>query len=191
MYQEIAIPNNNEEEFIQIASKLGIKRLCFLYDFDKFSRHDLEIEVGFVVNHNNMHKAIQKSKFLVVKSSDKDRFFIESNKIKLIYGFEELQKKDYLHQRASGLNHILCEIARKNDVAVGFSYSSLFNKNSQLTSLLMGRMTQNIALCKKYKVRTVIGSFSSNPFEMRAPHDIKSFFTMLGMEQKVARNSFW
>jgi len=189
VYQEIAIPNNNEEEFIQIASKLGIKRLCFLYDFDKFSRHDLEIEVGFVVNHNNMHKAIQKSKFLVVKSSDKDRFFIESNKIKLIYGFEELQKKDYLHQRASGLNHILCELTKKNKVAIGFCYSMLLSKKPSASSILIGRMMQNIALCQKYKVKTIIGSFSDKPFDLRAPHDVISLFAMLGMDGKKIKES--
>ena len=132
---------------------------------------------------------MQQSKLLVAKSSDKDRFFIESKKIKLIYGFEEIYKKDYMHQRASGLNHIICELASKNNVAIGFSYSSLFNKNSADTPLLIGRMMQNITLCQKYKVKTIIGSFSEKPYDMRAPHDVISLFTMLGMESKKIKES--
>lgn len=190
MFTEIILPKNNEAEFLEIAAKLGIKRLYFLYDFDDYNEDnvqkklsimkDVTIEIGFLVNQKNINKAAKHSELLVAKSSDNDRHFIESKKIKLIYGFEENPKKDYLHQRASGLNHITCEIARKNNVAVGFSYSSFFNKNNQIASLLMGRMMQNIALCKKYKVETLIGSFSEKPFDLRADHDIKSLFKMLG-----------
>ncbi|MBI3035166.1 hypothetical protein HYY71_02485 [Candidatus Woesearchaeota archaeon] len=91
-------------------------------------------------------------------------------------------------QRESGLNHIICGIASKNDVAVGFSYSSLLNKNPVDSSQLIGRMIQNIRLCQKYKVKTVIGSFSERPFEMRARHDITSLFTMLGAGTSIEKN---
>ena len=33
---DIVIPNNNEEEFITIAGKLGYKELLFLYSFDNY-----------------------------------------------------------------------------------------------------------------------------------------------------------
>ena len=197
MLGDIVIPKNNEAEFIELASKLGFKKITFLYEFDDFSKEnkknqmhiknkDMRIGIGFIANPKNISNALGHSKLIVAKSSDKDRIFIESRKIKLIYGFEELQKKDYLHQRASGLNHIECRLAKKNNVSIGFSYSSLLSKNN---SLLIGRMIQNISLCQKYKVKTIIGSFSSKPYEMRAPHDIISLFTMFGMNGKIVRDS--
>ena len=138
MSTEIVTPNNNEAEFVEIASKLGIKKLYFLYDFDEYNKEktkekleliknhqNTNIKIGFIVNQKNINKASQQSKLLFAKSSDKDRFFIESKKIRLIYGVEKSYKKDYLHQRASGLNHTICELAKKNNVAIGFSYSSL------------------------------------------------------------------
>ena len=202
MFTDIIFPNNNEAEFIEIAFKLGFRKIYFLYDFGEYNIEkvqknlnaiknykNLNIETGFIVNQKNMNKALLQSKLLVVKSSEKDRFFIESKKIKLIYGFEETNKNDYLHQRASGLNHILCELAKKNNVIIGFSYSLLMNKNQRYASLMMGRMIQNISLCKKYKVKTIIGSFSENPFEMRSPHDIVSLFTILGMDKKNIKDS--
>ena len=201
MFSDIALPKNNEFEFIEIASKLGIKKLFFLYDFNEYDEKKLikkldslnnkkiSIEFGFIVNEKNFKKAAAKSKFLAAKSSDKDRIFIESKKIKLIYGFEDANKKDYIHQRASGLNQVLCEIARQNNVTVGFSYSSLLNKPNQITSLLMGRMMQNIILCRKYKVNTIIASFSDEPFGLRAHHDIASMFNLFGMNDKNIRNS--
>ena len=201
MLSDIIIPNNNEAEFVEIASKLGIKKLHFLYDFNDYNEekvqkkllsiknhHNISIETGIIVNQKNLNKAQQQSKFLVAKSSDKDRFFIESKKIRLIYGLEEASKNDYLHQRASGLNHITCELSKKNNVSIGFSYSSLFN-NSHAASLLMGRMMQNINLCRKYKVKTIIGSFSNNPFHLRSPHDLSCLFALFGMNNKQIRES--
>ena len=195
MFRDIVMPRNNEAEFIEIASKLGIKKLYFLYDFEEYTQKqkpktfDFDIEVGFIVNQKNINKALKISKLLAVKSSDKDRFFIENKKIKLIYGFEEIYKKDYLHQRASGLNHVMCEIARKNNVLIGFAYGTLFDKNEYERSILLGRMMQNIKLCQKYKVKTILGSFSGNPFEMRSHYDLMSLFTLLGMDGKDVKES--
>ena len=202
MFTDIVLPNNNEAEFIEIALRLGIKKLYFLYDFDGHDEEktnkklesikhykNISIEIGFIVNQKNLSKAAKYSRLLVVRSSDKGRFFIESKKIKIIYGFEEIHKRDHLHQRASGLNHVICNMAKKNNVALGFSYSSLFNKSGAESSLLIGKMMQNISLCKKYKVKTVIGSFSENPFGLRSPHDIMSLFTMLGMYGKYIKDA--
>lgn len=199
---DIVLPKDNEEEFIDIASKLGIKKLYFIYNFDDYKKeitqrkpnqNAVDIEIGFLVNQKNFKNASKQSNFLMAKSSDKDRYFIESKKIKLIYGFEELPRKDYLHQRASGLNHVLCELAKKNGVAIGISYSSLINKNQEYASLLMGRMMQNIKLCQKHKTKIMIGSFSDNPFHLRNSHDVTNLFVILGMGNKnnslLIRNS--
>ena len=190
MHSDIVLPKNNETEFIEIAAKLGIKKLHFLYDFDSYNEEKIQkkldsidnkkisIDIGFLISQKNLNKAAKISRFLAAKSSENDRYFIESKKVKIIYGFEESGKKDFMHQRASGLNHILCELARKNNIAIGFSYSSIINnKNS---AVVIGRMMQNAALCKKYKTSTIIASFSSNPFELRQPHDVSSLFKLFG-----------
>ncbi len=197
MIPEIVTPKNNEEEFIHIASRLGIGVIYFLYNFDYYDKtkiekmfstfaHNQKIKVytGLIVNQKNIKNASTISKFLVVKSSNNDRSFIESNRINLIYGLEETYKRDFLHQRASGLNHILCELVRKNKVIIGFSYSSLLNKsslNTPTSSLIMGRMMQNIKLCKKYKCAMTVASFTENPFELRSPYDVRSLFRLMGM----------
>ena len=193
MYSDIVIPSTNEAEFIEVAKRLNIKKLYFLYNFDNYQNQkssifDFDIEIGFIVNQKNINKALELSKLIIVKSSDKDRAFIESKKVRVIYGFEEVHKNDYLHQRASGLNHVICEIAKKNNVIIGLSYSSLLNKNTPISSLIMGRMIQNIKLCQKYNVKTIISSFSEKPFDLRPPHDVKSLFTMLGMNSNLIKN---
>ncbi|MBI2657834.1 hypothetical protein HYX08_04030 [Candidatus Woesearchaeota archaeon] len=192
MDADFVLPRNNEIGFIEIASKLGIKKLYFLYDFDGFEmgkiqerldsiKSSVEAEIGIIANEKNINTASKHSKFIVARSSGNDRFFIESRKIKIIYGFEFVPRKDYLHQRASGLNHVLCELAAKNNVAIGFSYSSLVSQNPPAASLTIGRMMQNIRLCHKYGAKTAIGAFSEKPYGLRAHHDIGSMFKILGM----------
>jgi RNase P/RNase MRP subunit p30 len=193
---DIVLPKNNEMEFIEIAAKLGIQKLCFLYSFDGYNEEKiakglesakhhkkLYVETGFLASHYHFGKTKHPG-IIAAKSSEKDRMAMESGKIKVIYGFEELHRKDFLHQRASGLNHILCGLAKKNKVSIGFSYGMLLNKSPQMTSLLMGRMMQNIRLCRKFKVSTIMGSFARNPYELRQSHDIASLFRMMGMDSK-------
>ena len=201
MLTDIALPYENEEEFIRIASSLGYKRLLFLYDISDFNsnlqkrlneiktKSDVRIETGMISGQKYLSKAAGISKFIAAKSSDKDRFMIESKKIRMIYGFEEIPRKDFMHQRASGLNHVMCELANKNNIVFGFSYSSLLGKSTQDASLLIGRTIQNIKMCQKYKVMTAIGSFSSNPYDLRAPNDLASLFSLLGMDGKRIKES--
>mgnify|MGYP001562930520 CR=1 FL=1 len=202
MHCDIVIPQNNETEFADVALKLGIKKLYFLYELNNFSeekankklesmkeKYNLNFETGIIVKNQDTNKIKINSKLIVAKSSDKDRFLIESKKVKLIYGFEELGRKDYLHQRASGLNHIMCELAKKNNIFIGFSYSSLLN-NGANSPVLIGRMVQNIKLCQKYKVKTIISSFAENPFGLRAPHDLSNLFKIFGMDERNVKASF-
>jgi RNase P/RNase MRP subunit p30 len=59
----------------------------------------------------------------------------------------------------------------------------LLSKNPALASILMGRMMQNISLCQKFKVKTLIGSFSEKPFELRPHHDVISLFSIFGIDK--------
>ncbi len=103
----------------------------------------------------------------------------------IIYGLEEMHAHDGLHQRGSGLNHILCRMARDNGVAVGFSFACVLA--SRRRHVVIGRMMQNISLCRKFKVKMVVASFAQTPWEMRAEKDLVGFFSLLGMHPKEAR----
>ena len=128
--------------------------------------HGINLTSGIIANQKNQNNPARHSKIVAARSTDSDRFLIESKKVNLIYGLEGSSKRDYFNQRSSGLNHVICEIARKNNVTIGLSYGQLFGKNKHLQSILLGRMMQNISLCRKYHVKTAIGSFSSNPYEL-------------------------
>jgi len=197
---DIVIPNNNEEEFINIAKKLRYKALCFLYDFDfylekqkksKTINKKIKIYNGILADTKNIQKInnkLQKKEvFIAIKNSIINREILEKSKADLIFSLEESHKKDFIHHRASGLNHILCRLAKENNIMVGFSLTSILKSENE--HIILGRVMQNIRLCRKFKVKTKIASFSEKPFEMRSPNDILSLFTRLGMHQKEAKES--
>ena len=185
---DIVIPKNNEEEFISMAEKLGYNELYFLYGFNDYldkgkieiKNRKIKINIGVLIDNKNINK-VRKLKnenvFVVAKSSGNDKEVIEKLKPNIIFSFEGSLRKDFIHQRASGLNHILCRSAKENNVTIGFSSSSILNKENK--GVILGRIKQNIKLCKKFKVKTIIASFAEKPFDMRSVHDVASLFTIL------------
>ncbi len=195
---DIVIPNNNEEEFIEMAEKLGYKGLYFLYNFNDFLNKQKKLELvskkikvyhGILADNRNINKIKAKLKnkeLIVIKSSKDDKEIIEKSKAGLIFSFEDSSRKDFIHQKASGLNHILCRSARENNVIIGFSINSILN--AQNKNVILGRIKQNVKLCEKFKVKSVIASFATKPYEMRSIHDLISLFKILGFENPIFLN---
>lgn len=188
--EDFVIPDNNEEEFIAIARKLGYKTLYFLYNYDYYQTKKknfadlsgIKIVNGILADSKRLKKIKNKmeegSVFVAAKSSDKDMEIMEGSLANIIFSFEENKTKDFIHQRASGLNHILCSLARKNNITIGFSFTSILNAKDRHG--ILGRIMQNLRICKRFKAKTVIASFAENPYEMRSMHDLTSLFKILG-----------
>ncbi|MCK4521727.1 MAG: hypothetical protein KAU20_04070 [Nanoarchaeota archaeon] len=185
MQLNFVFPRNNEEEFIKVAEKLGCKKLCFVYDLNKYKdvkrrkfNTKLRLEYGILTDEKNIKKAKKLSNYVLVKASDNNRHIIEKNRNIILFGLETDQKRDFIHQRRSGLNHILCNLANKNNIKIGFSFGLLLNSDELSRAKMIGRAIQNIRLCKKYKVDIIISSFSSNPFDLRNVKDLISLFAV-------------
>ncbi|MAE43046.1 hypothetical protein CMO93_04695 [Candidatus Woesearchaeota archaeon] len=192
---DFVIPNNNEKEFISIAEKLGYTGLYFLYNLEEYFEKNIsgkiKIHKAILADARYINKTSNKYKdkdiLIAIKSSSQDRNIMEGAKANIIFSFEEHTKRDFMHQRGSGLNHIMCKLMHENSIAVGFSLNSILN--SEKKHLILGRIMQNIKLCRKYGVKMIIASFAEKPFEMRSPHDLASLFLKLGMGQKEVKES--
>jgi len=189
---DIVIPNNNEEEFITIAEKLGYKSLCFLYDIDDYLTHRRKLQIkykiktsfGILANDKSINKIKSRLKgqkvFTAIKSSNIDRQVMEGSKVDVIFSFEDSTRKDFMHQRASGLNHIMCKLAKDNGIIIGFSLSSILDTKDR--HVMLGRIMQNIKLCEKFKLKTTIASFAQKTFDMRSVFDSITLFKALGLK---------
>ena len=102
-----------------------------------------------MTNPKNIDKINQKFKdkevFVAIKSSDADREIIERNMSNLIFGFEEISRKDFFNQRLSGLDHILCKLAHDNDISIGFSFNSLLNNFAKRLMISMSLLAVSVS----------------------------------------------
>jgi len=203
MFTDLVLAKDNEKEFIDLAEKLKTNGLCFIYSFktrEDFLKKNEQIKKlqqktkirlfsGLIADSKNIIKAKKLTNLVIYKSTGNDRQVIEKSKQSIVFGLEIIAARDSMHSRNSGLNQVLCKLVNKNNIIIGFSFSSLLNTDGKLRSQILGRMMQNIRLCRKYKVKTAIASFAEKPYDMRPCPDLKSVLISLGMHPAEASDS--
>ncbi len=184
---DIVFPKDNETEFIKMAERLNMEGLCLVYsvpkDISQFQQNTkLKLSQGILCTIDNVKK--YKGKYVTLLESPEDqtklRHIIEKVKPDILFNLEFARRKDFMHHRASGLNHVLAKLARDNDVSIGFNFSKLLKANPQDRAVYMGRMMQNIRFAKKFGFNTVMASFTSEVYQMRPRVDIYYLIKLLG-----------
>ena len=185
MKTDIVFPSGNEKEFLEIGERLGFKSLIFVYrDLSKVKeiKNGIKISYGVLVSETDKKKLIkkidkikQKNYLALVQARDEsfNRFVLEKTRADTIHGLEWAERKDAMHYRRSGLDQVLCKIAKEKGKIIVFSLKDV------LKPIILGRMAQNIKLCKKYKIKFLLGSFAKQIGEMKNEHDLSYFLSQL------------
>jgi RNase P/RNase MRP subunit p30 len=108
----------------------------------------------------------KKKRVIIEGNSDLvNRFALENKKVFMLLSPEKIRKQDSLNSRNSGLNQVLCELAKKNNKIIGINIQDILNenKNEIEKARVIGRIMQNVRLCRKYKCRIILLSCSENP----------------------------
>ena len=195
---DIVFPNKNEKKFIEIAEKLDFDGLCFIYKFQKLDSINkklnelskntkLKLFTGLIADQRDINKAKKFSNLVLTKSTEKDQHILEKSPPDILFNMEAFAKRDPTHFRASGLNQILCKLASKNKVIIPIPLKIISDAENK--PLIIGRIMQNIKLCKKYKVNQAICSFAEKPYQMKATNDLISLGISLGMDIPLAKKS--
>ena len=185
MKTDIVFPSGNEEEFVEMGFKLGFERLIFVYESMskiKEVKSDFKIDCGVLVSEKNkknlvkkINKIKQRDHLVMVKAGDEkfNRFVLERTRADMIYGLELGKKRDAMHYRRSGLDQVLCKLAKTKKKIVVFSLKGISDP------VVLGRVMQNVKLCRKYGVKFILGSFASKAREMKSEHDLSLFLRLL------------
>ncbi|MFA5084726.1 MAG: RNase P subunit p30 family protein [Candidatus Paceibacterota bacterium] len=127
---------------------------------------------------------------LVLGTDDKiSRIALENRKVSGLVSPEHERKNDYMDRRNSGLNQVLCKIARDNKKEIIIDFRSILSKEKEERAILLGRIAQNIALCRKYGVRIRIANFASSIGEMRSSGELRSLCAAIGMSTAQIRDA--
>jgi ribonuclease P/MRP protein subunit RPP1 len=162
-----------------------MKQLSFVQDkaIEKFLEIETELISVIDIPLKELRKEIQSRKgLIIVQGGDLDinRFVVENKKVDILLSPENNSRKDLMFSRRSGLNQVLCKLAAKNGVAIGFDFSYLLNSKGKQRARILGRMRQNVKFCKKYGVKMVFSSFARNKYELRSEDFLKIFARILG-----------
>ncbi len=188
MASDIVIPDKNEQEFIKMAEALGYSKL-YLVDVPKEVIAKLQERTEIRLLSASIGKKKQNTDIFLVRTSEDDRHTLEKTDADILFDIGIQSRKDFMHQRASGFNQVLAAIAKKRNKSIGYSLSTLMSMDKHKRPLMLGRISQNIMLCRKYKVRMMFFSLAITPYAMRSPHDIQSVGISLGMHPKEAKDS--
>ena len=121
-------------------------------------------------------------KIIFGNSDEINRKAVESN-TDILMSPERKRPRDFMKSRNSGLNQVLCKLASKNKVAIGFNFNDiLLSKDFERIDLL-GKMMFNVKLCNKYNVKMIICNSLKNHEEVRSESDLRSLAIILGMRK--------
>ncbi|MEM4248329.1 MAG: RNase P subunit p30 family protein [Candidatus Nanoarchaeia archaeon] len=199
---DIVFPKQNESEFIKKAEFLGFDALCFVYGLKsaKEKRQQLQklqnetkikLFLGILAEQKEIQKAKAFADLVLVRTPQNTQHTIEKEKPDIIFDLELNQQPDSMHFRASGLNHVLCKAAANNQVIIAISLNTILSAQNkqQNQQKIIGRITQNIMLCRKYKAQIAFASFAEHPMQMRAISELVAFAFVLGMNPTQAKQS--
>jgi RNase P/RNase MRP subunit p30 len=189
MFVDVCIPKENESEFIKIAHRLGTKGLLFLYPDEKKEKEQkqkiLEIQKDTKIKLYTGLLILKNTNKPGITFAKAEQQNIENRNLKFLFDFEEQEEKDSFHYRRSGANQVLCNIMKdKNKVFVLDMEKIITSKQKEK---LIGRMIQNLMLIKKYKLDSIICSFSTKPENLRAEKEYSSLIRALGYEEIAKR----
>lgn len=170
---DFVFPINNEEEFIEISTKLGYKELCFIYVAgeikalkERIKRLQEKTKIKLLLGITKKNFNIFNVDYSLLESSDKNQAVLEKGGFNILYAIEKFN-----------INHVLCKLAKKNNIAFALSFSNILKNENK--AKLLSKIKRSLMLCKKYKVDVIFASFASNPFEMRNYYDLRSFFDII------------
>ena len=91
------------------------------------------IDLIYVVKSNLIRKICFSNKIIAVRGVNDEisRTALENRFVDILLLSEITDQKDFIHSRNSGLNQVLCKLAKKNNVAIGFSFSDLINSDKR------------------------------------------------------------
>ena len=189
-----------DQKIRKFSKKLGFTKVLFVKEISKLKH--IKKEAGYdaflikTIKPVVLRRIIDKASnylsmiFVVGTTDEINRIALEHKKVKALVSPEYERKKDFLDYRNSGLNQVLCKIARDNKKIIFFNFRNILLSEKNKRAVILGRLMQNIKLCRKYEVNIKIASFASLQEEMRSLSDIRSFCVAIGMTQEESKKAF-
>lgn len=183
---DIVIPKDDENEFLEMAERLGLEGVCFLYERP---RDISSFQKATKLKVLSATLQLSKADLRLARGGEDVRDILEKTNVDMVFELEDHREKDFMRQRSSGMNHVTASIAHDKGKAVAFSLHPLLINSGRQRVQVLGRMMQNVQLCRKYKVEMCLASFARSPWQMRAEGELKAVGSIIGMLPAEAKKA--
>ena len=177
-----------EKEFIARAQALNYTEIVLIFSEKDVSSVNIKLKkklgelslvnVLFGVLAETENKQFNKALFDEILQLGTSKSVV-SKHITCLFDNENEEEKDFIHQRRSGLNHIVLTLCAEKNIKILFSYSALQEANDLRRAQILGRIKLNLSLCKKYGVEYSFASFTSEKENIRDAKDVAAFLRLL------------
>ncbi len=170
---------------------LFVKPIIVMKDFDKLEKYDccLIKTDNIEMLRRMIDKSASFSKKIIVlgTTNEINRLALENKKVFALLDSGYGRKKDFLDSRDSGLNQVLCKIAKQGNKKILVSLDSLRDEKS------LGRTLQNFRLCKKFgtEIQMVNLCFFGSSDEMKSAFELKEVERVLKSHEHFERNKLY
>ncbi|MBM3308847.1 MAG: hypothetical protein FJY77_01205 [Candidatus Altiarchaeales archaeon] len=180
------------------SASLGWSGICVAKDFEKARSmklpdevNGMEVYLGAIVSNDVEKKArlaLDFADLVLVNGGNEEvnRQASECCEVDILLHPELNQEKDAIDFKKAGLDHVLASLMAENGVALGLDFSRLLNSYGRTSTLIAGRIMQNVKLALKYKVPVVLCSCASGKLGLKSPQDFKAIHSLLGIPQHLA-----
>ncbi len=130
--------------------------------------------------------APQAKEFSIARTTDQ---WVYKANIAALVDLELDSRKDNLHHRSSGLDTTSAGLCARHGTLVAINIANL----RTLDPVIIGRVMQNIELCRQHHVSMCVLSFAKTENELPHEQDVRSLLITLGMspgEAKAATGAF-
>ena len=128
-------------------------------------------------------KPVHTQAFTMAASTDRALF---NAGVSMLYNLELLDKRsDHVHHRNSGLDSTTAKLCSKHGVLVGINLANL----RTLDPVIIGRVMQNIQLCRQHKAKMAVFSDAKTADELPNPRDVHGLLLVLGMSTQQAKET--
>jgi len=199
-FYDLNVDGKEPDEILKTAEILEWDGICLTRKFDKnFGKFcdevsGLDVLIGAMVTspvQKNARNALEPADIILVDGGDEaiNRKASECWEVDILAHPERNSNKDFMHQRNSGIDHIMARFMHERCIAIEISFAEVLNSSGISRARILGRMRQNVILAKKYKTPVVLTSGARDKWGLRAPGDLMAFGRCLGMTELEARGA--
>ena len=181
---DVVIPNNNEQQLIDMALELGHTELVLLStnisyafkaaDLNGSINDRIKIKTAYLVRDVS-EIARARKRFDLVFARAERKFF--EQKIDYIIGAEFSERKDSFHYRNTSLNQVHAKLAKQNNISIVHDFNKILA--SDKPKILLGRMMQNAKIVRKYKLKNACFSMARSAADIRSRTILDAFSSIL------------